>query len=45
MIGEGLSTACARGLVVMELSDANDEGRLTTTSRNFSDFSDLGDFV
>jgi hypothetical protein len=29
----------------MELSDANDEGRRTITSWNFSDFSDFRDLV
>ena len=41
----GLSPACARGLVVMELSDENDGGRRTITSWNFSDFSDFRDLV
>ena len=35
----------ARGLVVMELSDENDEGLRTITSWNFSDFSDFRDLV
>jgi hypothetical protein len=42
----GFSPARARGLVVvMQLSDENDEGRRTITSWNFFDFSDIRDLV